>query len=109
MRHIASIPSVGLLAGAATGLILPDSPRHPALLLLFIAVGVASWAGRSARTAALGTAVAAVFFIGGALLATDAWQRAWRPSLRVAFEALAREQRAAASREGRRLPEDDEA
>src|SRR5262249_22544362 len=52
---------------------------------------------------------ASAFFAGGALLASDAWQRAWRPSLRVVFEALAREERAAAAREGRRLPEDDEA
>ena len=53
--------------------------------------------------------VALGFFVGGAILATDAWQRAWRPPLRVAFEELARHQRARAEAEGRRLPEDDEA
>ena len=53
--------------------------------------------------------VALGFFVGGAILATDAWQRAWRPPLRVAFEELARQQRARAEAEGRRLPEDDEA
>src|SRR5206468_8157345 len=41
--------------------------------------------------------------------ASDAWQRAWRPPLRIAFEAIAREQRAQAAAEGRRLPDDDEA
>src|SRR5262249_9018828 len=70
---------------------------------------VALWAWRSARTHVLALAAMATFFAGGALLATDAWQRAWRPSLRVAFEALARNERAEAAREGRRLPEDDEA
>ena len=43
------------------------------------------------------------------MLAADAWRDAWRPSLRLAFEQLARRQRAEAARAGRRLPEDDEA
>ena len=43
------------------------------------------------------------------MLAGDAWHRAWRPSLRIAFEQIARAQRARAADEGRRLPEDDEA
>ena len=49
------------------------------------------------------------FFAGGALLAADAWQRAWRPSLWTTFEALARVQRLDADSAGRRLPLDDEA
>ena len=43
------------------------------------------------------------------MLAADAWQRAWRPSLRVAFEQLAGAERARAIAEHRVLPEDDEA
>ncbi|HKB12839.1 MAG TPA: DNA internalization-related competence protein ComEC/Rec2, partial [Vicinamibacterales bacterium] len=109
MRHIAAIPAVGLLAGAAFGLVFSSIPRAPAFLLLTIAVIVAAWACWKVRTLVLSAAVASAFFAGGALLASDAWQRAWRPSLRVVFEALAREERAAAAREGRRLPEDDEA
>ena len=57
----------------------------------------------------LATAVAGAFFAGGALLASDAWQHAWRGSLRVMFEELARAERARATAEGRVLPEDDEA
>ncbi|MCU1383687.1 MAG: ComEC family competence protein [Acidobacteria bacterium] len=53
--------------------------------------------------------VAVGFFAGGALLAADAWQRAWRPPLWTAFEQMARVQRAQAEADGRRLPEDDEA
>src|SRR5439155_11441370 len=45
----------------------------------------------------------------GFLLSTHAWQRAWRPPLRLAFEELARRQRLEAETEGRLLPEDDEA
>src|SRR5207244_8762170 len=49
------------------------------------------------------------FFIAGAMLGARAWRDAWRPPLRTAFEALARRERDQANREGRRLPEDDEA
>jgi competence protein ComEC len=49
------------------------------------------------------------FFSGGSLLSSVEWQRAWRPPLRVAFEALARAERAGAAARGRRMPEDDEA
>ncbi|HWF83560.1 MAG TPA: DNA internalization-related competence protein ComEC/Rec2, partial [Vicinamibacterales bacterium] len=38
-----------------------------------------------------------------------AWQRAWRPPLRIAFEDLARADRVQALLDGRVLPEDDEA
>jgi len=55
------------------------------------------------------TAVALGFFAGGWALSAVAWQRAWRPPLRVAFEDLARAARAQAAVEGRRVPEDDEA
>ncbi|HEY1913697.1 MAG TPA: DNA internalization-related competence protein ComEC/Rec2 [Vicinamibacterales bacterium] len=43
------------------------------------------------------------------LLSSTSWERAWRPSLRVEFERLARVRRAQAATSGRRLPEDDEA
>jgi len=107
--HVAAWPAAGLVAGTACGVFLPAVARAPAFLLLIIGVGVAAWAYRAMRTRWLALAVMAAFFAGGALLAADAWQRAWRPPLRVAFEALARDERAAAEREGRRLPEDDEA
>ena len=47
------------------------------------------------------------FFVGGVLLAADAWHRAWRPSLRIAFEELARAGRAEAAAEARVQPEED--
>ena len=109
MPYIAAIPSVGLLAGAAVGLLAPDVP-HIVTYLVLIAAGLSSaWAWHAARSRVLAAAVVAGFLAGGALLAADAWQRAWRPSLRVAFEELARVERAEAAVEGRRLPEDDEA
>src|SRR5436190_2548332 len=109
MRTVAAIPAAGLVAGAAAGLLFPDLSRVFLLSLLigFAAGAVAAW--RLASSPVFAAAVAGVFLAGGALLAADGWQRAWRPPLRVVFEALARNQRALAAREGRRLPEDDEA
>ena len=109
MRHIAALPAAGLLAGAAAGLLVDDIPHAPGILLLLVLAAAASIAWRAARAPALAAIVVCAFFAGGALLAHDAWRRAWRPPLRVAFEALARRQRADAAREGRRLPDDDEA
>src|SRR5882762_10700532 len=109
MRVVAAIPAVGLLAGAAVGLVVSDLSRGGSYFFLIVCAALAWWAWRSARSRLLAAVVAAAFFLGGALLAADAWQRAWRPSLRIAFEALARDERARAAAEGRRLPEDDEA
>jgi competence protein ComEC len=112
MPYVAAIPAVGLLAGAAAGLLLPFVPYLSAILpfgLLPCAFFVACWAWRTGRVGLLTGAVVAGFFAGGAVLSADAWQRAWRPPLRIAFEQLARQQRAQAASEGRRLPEDDEA
>jgi competence protein ComEC len=66
-----------------------------------------AWACR--RPWCLAAAVAVGFFAGGWTLSAVAWQRAWRPPLRVAFDDLARAARAHAAAEGRRVPEDDEA
>ena len=109
MRVVAAIPAAGLLAGAAAGLVFPDFPATPSYAVLILCAALAWWAWRTARAQLLAAVVVVAFCIGGALLAADAWQRAWRPPLRLAFEELARQGREQAAREGRRLPEDDEA
>jgi competence protein ComEC len=109
MRVVAALPAVGLLTGAAVGLLLPSLPAIPTFAVLTCCGVLALWACRAERRRALAAFVVAGFFAGGALLSADAWQRAWRPPLRIVFEALAREQRGLAAAEGRRLPEDDEA
>src|SRR2546427_8814228 len=109
MRVVAAIPAVGLLAGAAVGLLVSDLSRGGSYFFLIVCAALAWWAWRSARSRLLAAVVAIAFFLGGALLGADAWQRAWRPSLRIAFETLARDERARAAAEGRRLPEDGEA
>src|SRR4051794_23267457 len=109
MRHVAAIPAAGLLSGAVFGIAVAGLPRDPAALFLILCVALALWAWQSANWRLLAAVAAAAFFVGGALLASDAWERAWRPPLRIVFEALARDERAAAARQDRRLPEDDEA
>jgi competence protein ComEC len=89
VRIVAAVPASALIAGAAVGLLVSDPPS----LLLYIALASALVAATSAWRLQWSRrfliAVASVFFLGGALLGIDAWARAWRPPLRIAFERLA--------------------
>src|SRR4051812_44821975 len=109
MPYIAAIPAAGLECGAAVGVFLPELPRLLlyAALIVCAAAAIAAWSAD--RAGVLAVSVIAGFFAGGALLAADAWARAWSPPLWTAFVQLARTQRARAEAEGRRLPVDDEA
>jgi len=118
VRTVAAIPAAGLLTGAALGLLVADADllltgpslggaAIAAVLLTCIAFAAVALVARRPR--ALIAATILGFVAGGFLLAASAWQRAWRPPLRVAFEEIARQQRRQAEAEGRRLPEDDEA
>ena len=105
VRAAAAIPAIGLLAGSACGLLAADVPLTAGLTLLVVCgltAGVGWWAQRSRVLAA---AVGLAFFVGGALLAGDAWHRVWHSSLRTAFEELARADRAEAAAVGRTPPE----
>ena len=109
MRTIAAIPASALLAGAALGLLLSNPPYVLAFTSVAASVAVALVACPLRRPVVLVVAVVCGFLSGATLLSSVAWQRARRPSLRVVFEQRARAERAQAEREGRRLPEDDEA
>jgi competence protein ComEC len=109
VRAVAAIPAVSLLVGSALGLFVPDIPAPVGIGVLLAATIASVCAWRLQSSAALGMSVAVGFFAGSALLAADAWREAWRPSLRVAFEELARAERAQAAAEHRSAPEDDEA
>src|SRR5437867_1765419 len=109
VRAAAAIPAIGLLAGSACGLLAADVPLTAGLTLLVVCgltAGVGWWAQRSRVLAA---AVGLAFFVGGALLAGDAWHRVWHSSLRTAFEELARADRAEAAAAGRTPPEQESA
>ena len=109
MRAVAAIPAIGLFAGSAVGLFAPEIPFAAGIALLIACAAVALLAHRSARSLVVAGAVGSAFALGGAMLAADAWRDAWRPSLRLAFEQLARGERARAARDGRSFTEDDEA
>ncbi len=109
MRVVAAIPAVAILAGSAIGILFPDLPVRASLLLLIVVWFGALHAWRRSHAVGVGVAVAVGFAVGGAMLAARTWQTRWRPTLRIAFEQMARRQREDAEREGRRLPQDDEA
>jgi competence protein ComEC len=106
MRTVAAIPALALAAGCAAALAGAD--RHPLLftVLLIAAVVAATTAYRRSQAMVCAVAVACGFAGGGVLLGADAWQRAWRPPLRVLFESIAHDQRREAARSGQPQPED---
>jgi competence protein ComEC len=91
MRLVAALPACALVSGAALGLSLSDTHRSLGSTLIAIGLVVACSGWRLGAPRVLAAGAAAVFFIGGALIGASAWQRAWRPPLRVAFEAAADE------------------
>lgn len=89
MRLIAVVPAVALLSGATAGLILGEVPWSVGTIALVAASGTAGWALGARRPAVLVVAAPLGFFGGGAMLTASAWQRAWCPPLRVAYERFA--------------------
>ena len=109
MRVVVAIPVGGLIAGCAAGLCWPGMPHWVLYALLIEFAFVAVLAFRETHGLLLVASVAAAFAAGGALLAAAAWQVAWRPTLRIAFESIARAERAEAAAHGHQLPLDDAA
>ena len=109
MRAVAALPATGLVAGCAIGLFAFDVPSPLGFALLVGSAAAAVWAWRSSNLLALAAAVWTGFFVGGVMLAGNAWREASRSPLRIAFEEIVRHRRQNAGAEGRRLPEDDEA
>ncbi|MQA30496.1 MAG: DNA internalization-related competence protein ComEC/Rec2 [Luteitalea sp.] len=109
MRVVAAIPASGLLAGCAVGLQWPGVPHALLFALLIGLFAAAVMAFRAGRAAVLAASLATAFASGGALLASNAWHAAWRPTLRAVFESVARAERRQAALRGRQLPLDDSA
>ena len=95
MRVVAAIPLAGLLVGCVIGLYQPNLPIAHGLVFLASAAIAAIWSSVAHRQRLLTAAVVVGFASGGALLAGHAWRQAWRPTLRVAFESMARDERRA--------------
>jgi competence protein ComEC len=106
MRVVIALPVAGLVVGAAIGLQLPDLPVGWALAVMCGSCLIAVHAARVSRSVLIAISAAVAFASGGEALAAGAWHDAWRPSLRLVFEAIAHDARADAIRAGLRPPED---
>jgi hypothetical protein len=106
MQVVIAIPVAGLLAGTAVGLRWPDLPTPLLLAILCGWTALAVHAGRVSGTMLLAVSALGAFAVGGAVLSAHAWHRAWRSTLRVAFESIAHDARAQTVRSGRQIPED---
>ncbi|MGE3176490.1 MAG: DNA internalization-related competence protein ComEC/Rec2 [Vicinamibacterales bacterium] len=86
-------PVAGLALGAALGLAAADlAVTRPAALCAFVAaLATAALLARAAPESRwLTRAIGLAFALGGVLLADEAWERAWRPTLLRAFESALR-------------------
>lgn len=100
MQVVAAIPAFGLLTGCALGSVYPDlSPRFFACVLVVVVL-LAVPAFRARREQWLGVAIVIAFASGGILIASQAWHDAWRSTLRIVWESIERDERAAADRQG---------
>lgn len=88
MSTPALLPVLALLCGAACGLTFSDPPPV-ARLPLVLGTAMAVLAARHAWPRTFVAGVVAAFFAGGVMLTAHAWQAAWQPSLRVAFDEQA--------------------
>src|SRR5262245_29333662 len=109
MRVAVVLPTGGLLLGCVIGIVWLDAPS-PFLFTLLAASAtltfVAFWSGLRPLFAA---ALVVCFASGGTLLAVRQWHDAWRPTLKVAFESMARDERHELQKAGRFFPEEDSA
>jgi competence protein ComEC len=109
MRVAVALPTGGLLFGCIIGVFWPDAPTSFFLTLLIAAAVLtwtAFWAGHRLLFA---MALVVCFAAGGTLLAVRQWQEAWRPTLKIAFESMARDERHELRKAGRIVPEEESA
>ncbi|MGE3955259.1 MAG: DNA internalization-related competence protein ComEC/Rec2 [Vicinamibacterales bacterium] len=109
VQVVLAIPVGGLIAGAAFGVRWPDVPLAWFIAALCGWTLLAVHAARVSQVVLLSVAACGAFAAGGAVLAADAWHAAWRPTLRVVFEAIAHDERHALLDAGLHPPEDGSA
>ncbi len=109
MRFGLAVPVLGLVAGAACGVWRPDLPAIVPIAVALASLLLARHARQVRSRALLAAAVFGVAAAGGDRHAVRAWRQAWRPSLRVAFDAIAHDARVEATRAQRTMPEESSA
>lgn len=109
VRIVAAVPAAGLLLGSGLGIVAPNLPAVVPAVALGACVFLMIAALVHARAWMVGVLVLLGCVPAGVLLSQRAWQDAWRPSLRVAFESIAHDERLSREAEGTNPPEDDRA
>jgi competence protein ComEC len=109
MRVAVALPTGGLLVGCVFGVFWPDAPSLLLFTLLIASAVLAVAAVSLDRRALFAASIVGAFAVGGWLLAMRQWQDDWRPSLKIAFESMARDERHGWQQAGRFVPEEDSA
>jgi competence protein ComEC len=109
MRVAVALPTSGLLVGCALGVIWADAPSALLITLLIASAILAVGAFCTASRFLFAASLTVCFAAGGTLLAVREWQEDWRPTLKVAFESIARDERRELHASGRLVPEEDSA
>ena len=109
MRVAVALPTGGLLFGCVIGVVWPDAPFRFLLTLLTVSAVLTFVAFRASQRWLFAVALVLCFAAGGTLLAVRQWQEAWRPTLKIAFESMAHDERHELLKAGRIVPEDDSA
>ena len=109
VRVALSLPTGGLVLGCVVGVLYPDAPASVFLPLLIASAVVAVVAFSGSRGSLLAATLVLSFAAGGTLLAIRHWHDAWRPTLKIAFESIARDERHQLEQDGRFVPEEDSA
>jgi competence protein ComEC len=109
VRVAVALPTGGLLVGCILGVFWPDAPSALLIALLIASAILAVGALCAARRALFAAALTVSFAAGGTLLAVRQWQDDWRPTLKIAFESIARDERHELQTSGRLVPEEDSA
>jgi competence protein ComEC len=109
MRVAVALPTAGLLVGCVLGVFSPDAPSPLLFTLLIASAAIAVAAASLDRRSLFVVSIVGAFAVGGWLLAVRQWQDDWRPSVKIAFESMARDERHEWQQAGRFVPEEDSA
>jgi competence protein ComEC len=109
MRVAVALPTGGLVVGCAIGVMCPDARSSFLVSILIGFAALAVWAFHVEHRLVFAACLIGTFTVGGAWLAVREWQARWRPTLKVAFESMARDEAHELRNTGRFVPEEESA